>query len=153
MPHGHRVEHELPLAILVMETGAFVQEELRSVLAETGLRPRHCQLLMHLSGAGLTSQQDLLEALDLDASVLVGLLNDLEGGGFVKRLRDPADRRRHIVELSDRGGKELATMGEKIKAIEEAIFADVSVANQQVLRRALQSVWEHSGSDSNCSKP
>jgi DNA-binding MarR family transcriptional regulator len=151
MPQGHHASHEPPLAILVMEAGAFVRDELRTTLAETGLRPRHCQLLMHLSEAGSTSQQDLLEALDLDASVLVGLLNDLEGNGFVQRLRDPADRRRHIVELSDRGGKELAKMDDKIAAIEGAVFAGVSVADRKVLRRALQSVWARGHSDGACS--
>lgn len=137
-----RHQHEPPLAILLMETGAFVTGELRTTLAETGLRPRHCQLLMHLSVTGSSSQQDLLEALDLDASVLVGLLNDLEGDGLVQRLRDPSDRRRHIVELSDRGGQELARMNAMVAAIEEAMFVGVTAADQSVLRRTLQSALQ-----------
>jgi DNA-binding MarR family transcriptional regulator len=150
MPEGPSADR-VPLAILVTKAGTLVHNELLATLAETGLRLRHCQLLMHLSEAGSTTQQDLLEALELDASVLVGLLNDLEGDGYVKRLRDPADRRRHIVKLSDRGAQQWATVAEKIAAVEAAVFAGVSAADVEALRRALQLVWTSGRADSACS--
>lgn len=136
--------HRPPLAILLLETGEFVTGELRTTLAGGRLRPRHCQLLMHLSDRGSAGQQDLLEALGLDASVLVGLLNDLEGDGLVRRVRDPADRRRHIVELSDRGRQELTRMNQLLAAIDDTLFAGVSLADQAALRRTLQAVRERS---------
>lgn len=140
MPSLSAHQHEASLAILLMETGELVHGKLRTTLAGTGLRPRHCQLLTHLADTGSTGQQDLLEALDLDASVLVGLLNDLEGEGLVERRRDPADRRRHIVELSARGGRELRKLNRMLTAIEETMFAEVSAADQAALRRALRAV-------------
>ena len=82
--------------------------------------------------------------LDLDASVLVGLLNDLEGDGLVHRVRDPADRRRHIVELSDRGRQELTRVNRLLAAIDESMFAGVSPSDRAVLRRALQAAWDSS---------
>lgn len=140
MPSLSAHQHEASLAILLMETGEFVHGQLRTTLARTGLRPRHCQLLTHLADTGSTGQQDLLEALDLDASVLVGLLNDLEGEGLVERRRDPADRRRHIVELSARGRRELTKMNRMLTGIEEAMFAEVSAADQAAVRRALRAM-------------
>lgn len=132
--------HEASLAILLLETGEFVHGQLRTTLAGTGLRPRHCQLLTHLADTGSTGQQDLLDALDLDASVLVGLLNDLEGEGLVERRRDQADRRRHIVALSARGRRELTKMNAMLVEIEEALFAEVSAADQAAVRRALRAM-------------
>jgi DNA-binding MarR family transcriptional regulator len=140
MPTHERSDRELPLAVLLIETGAIVQEALRTALAGSGLRPRHCQLLMHAAQTGSATQQDLMEALDVDASVLVGLLNDLEAEGFVQRVRDPADRRRHIVALSERGNEEQAALRKQIAVLEDALFADVGAADRQRLRRALQSV-------------
>src|SRR5450755_3901157 len=73
-----------------------------------GLRPRHLIALRLLSEQRPVSQQGLADALSLDPSNVVGLLNELEERGLITRRRDPADRRRHIVELSAAGANELA---------------------------------------------
>src|SRR5271156_2172872 len=73
-----------------------------------GLRPRHLIALKLLGEQGPASQHWLPDALSLDPSNVVGLLNELEERGLITRRRDPADRRRHIVELSAKGADELA---------------------------------------------
>jgi MarR family len=70
------------------------------VTAPGGLRPRHLVALKLLSEQRSQSQQGLADALSLDPSNVVGLLNELEERDLVVRRRDPLDRRRHIVELS-----------------------------------------------------
>ena len=57
---------------------------------------------------GRRAQQTLIEALGLDASNLVALLNELEDAGLIVRRRDRADRRRGIIELSARGRADAA---------------------------------------------
>ena len=74
-----------------------------SAVAPLGLRARHLVALTHLSDHGPTPQQTLIEALGLDASNLVALLNELEDAGLIVRSRDRADRRRGIIELSAEG--------------------------------------------------
>src|ERR1700726_1040747 len=78
-----------------------------ATLEPGGLRPRHLIALRLLREAGPTSQQGLADSLSLDPSNVVGLLNELEERALVTPPRDPADRRRHIVELSRRGDEEL----------------------------------------------
>ena len=58
----------------------------------------HLRLLMALSYVrdhDGCPQQELAEALCMDANNVVLLLNELEELGYVTRLRDPSDRRRH----------------------------------------------------------
>ena len=50
---------------------------------------------------GALPQADLCASMQMDANNTVLLLNDLESKGFVERRRDPADRRRHIVAITD----------------------------------------------------
>jgi DNA-binding MarR family transcriptional regulator len=73
--------------------------------------------------------------------VLVGLLNDLEAEGLVQRVRDPADRRRHIVALSERGNEEQAALRKQIAVLEDALLTDVGAADRQRVHRVLQSIW------------
>ena len=68
-----------------------------------GLRARHLVALTHLRDHGACAQQTLIDALGLDASNLVALLNELEDADLIVRSRDRADRRRGIIELSAEG--------------------------------------------------
>ena len=78
-------------------------------VAPLGLRARHLVALTHLSDHGPTAQQTLIEALGLDASNLVALLNELEDADLIVRKRDSNDRRRGIIELSPEGERVLHT--------------------------------------------
>src|SRR6202521_3118652 len=88
-----------------------------------GLRPRHLIALKLLSEHGPASQQGLAAALSLDPSNVVGLLNELEERGLITRRRDPADRRRHIVELSATGASELCDAYARLRAIDDELLS------------------------------
>jgi len=60
-----------------------------ATMSPGGLRPRHLIALKLLSEHGPASQQGLAEALSLDPSNVVGLLNELEERGLITRRRDP----------------------------------------------------------------
>jgi DNA-binding MarR family transcriptional regulator len=62
----------------------------------------------------------------VDPSVLIAVLDDLEPGPAERR-RDPADRRRLIVEISARGTRLVADVHRAIGAIEAELFASTSV--------------------------
>ena len=89
---------------------------------EGGLRHRQLITLTLLSSRGAMSQQALGEVLGLDPSNVVGLLNDLEGRGLTIRRRDPADRRRHIVELSPDGEAALAAAQVRLAGVEDELL-------------------------------
>jgi DNA-binding MarR family transcriptional regulator len=94
--------------------------------ADTGmsgcLRPRHLIALRLLGEHGPMTQHAVGTGLSLDPSNVVGLLNELEERGLVTRRRDPADRRRHIVELSAAGSGELAQTCDKLDQVEDDLF-------------------------------
>ncbi len=85
----------------------------------------HLRLLMALSyvrdndGA---PQQELAEALCMDANNVVLLLNELEDRGQVARKRDPDDRRRHIVQLTPAGRRALARAERAQESIEDEVL-------------------------------
>ena len=86
------------------------------------LRPRHLIALRLLCERGPLTQHALGAALSLDPSNVVGLLNGLEERDLITRRRDPADRRRHIVELSDSGSAELQRAYREFGAVEDDLF-------------------------------
>ena len=99
--------HWAPTAgMLLVKIGKAAERRFAEALKPTGLTPRHLGVLFEVQ-ARPTSQQDLIETIGVDPSKLVGLLNDLEADGLIVRKRDPEDRRRHIVEVSEQGSVRL----------------------------------------------
>jgi DNA-binding MarR family transcriptional regulator len=87
------------------------------------------------------TQSRLAEILCVDANMVVQLLNDLEGRELVERRRDPQDRRRHIVEVTDEGARALTEAERRLDTLEDEILEnlDAGERNQlnELLRKAL----------------
>lgn len=125
------------LVFLLAKHGQIMNLRLRQALDVSGLSPRHGAALMRLTQAGPTSQQGLIEALAVDASALVAILNDLERDGLVERRRDPADRRRHIVQITSSGTRAVRAVEQAIAEVERDAFADLDQAEVAQLQRLL----------------
>jgi DNA-binding MarR family transcriptional regulator len=128
------------LVFLLAKHGQIMNLRLRQVLGASGLSPRHGATLMRLAQAGPTSQQGLIEALAVDASGLVAILNDLERDGLVERRRDPADRRRHIVQLTASGTRAVQAVEQAIADVEREAFADLDRAEIAQLQELLDRI-------------
>jgi DNA-binding MarR family transcriptional regulator len=109
------------------------RREADAVFELGGLRPRHVIALTLLRDHGAVSQQGLAEALRLDPSNLVGLLNELEQRGLVTRTRDPSDRRRHVVELAPQGHAALQQAEQRLACVEDRVFGALSAQERDTL--------------------
>lgn len=113
------------LGFLLARHGRVMNTRLRLALGVTGLNPRHGSVLVQLARAGAVSQQALLELLAVDPSGLVAVLNGLEHDGLIERRRDPADRRRHIVDITIAGRAAAEIVDKAIAEVEQDAFTDL----------------------------
>jgi DNA-binding MarR family transcriptional regulator len=128
------------VSFLLARHGGITSARIRDALAEIGYSPRQGSTLMTLAETGRMSQQALGETMGIDPSVLVGILNDLEGGELVERRRDPADRRRHIVAITAKGERALADVRTVLAGVDRDLFADLAAGELAQLRRLLAKV-------------
>jgi DNA-binding MarR family transcriptional regulator len=128
------------LGFLLARHGAIADRRLREALLSTGLTARQCVALMTVAGPGSMSQQALIEALSVDPSVLVAILNELESRELAARRRDPADRRRHIVEITAAGRAQLDAVDAALTRVEAELFADLDDGERAALRDLLARV-------------
>ena len=103
-----------------------------------GMRLKQYAVLSALRDQGALSQQALGEQMHVDANNLVLLLNDAEANGWVERRRDPSDRRRHIVVLTDPGVGALARAEEAIEDVEDQVLGPLNAEERATLRKLLQ---------------
>ncbi|GAB2904112.1 MarR family winged helix-turn-helix transcriptional regulator [Streptomyces mayteni] len=128
------------VSFTLARSGRLAEARIRQALAGRGLKLSHAHVLGLLAARERLSQQALIEELAVDPSVLVSLLNTLEDGGLVARRRDPADRRRHVVEISDRGRELVGAVDEAVRAVEAELFDGLDERELAALRRLLDRV-------------
>ncbi|WP_370666199.1 MarR family winged helix-turn-helix transcriptional regulator [Streptomyces sp. IBSBF 2507] len=127
------------LALLLARHGGVTDAWIREALTASGVTPRHAVVLMQLNG-GQLGQRELGTLLCVDPSILVTLLNALEDRNLVRRQRDPADRRRHIVEITEAGTAAVAEFDAAIGRVEDELFADFTPRERDTLRLLLARV-------------
>lgn len=107
-----------------------------------GMRMKPYMTLNYIRDHPGTTQQELESALLLDANSVVLMLNELEAARFSIRKRDPNDRRRHIVELTEAGRRALEKADRAREGLEDEILGPLSVEERRTLRQLLERVLE-----------
>ena len=123
--------------LLLALLGQDAMRRLRAAHTATGLSPRQFQLLGLLHDDGPLGQRELGEAMGVDPSILVTMLNPLEDSGYLTRRRDPADRRRHIVLLTAAGSRQLTKAARAQDEAEDSLFAGLDSGQREQLRQLL----------------
>jgi DNA-binding MarR family transcriptional regulator len=108
-----------------------------------GLSQRHYLALHFLPEPDGLPQQQLSEILCIDANNTVLLLNELEVAGMVRRERDPADRRRHRVHLTELGARKLADARRARETLEDEVLAALDPDERADLHRLLAKALCH----------
>lgn len=106
---GHTLpEHfESSVGFLLNKAAQILLEEFEAALAPFGLTAREFGVLRFIDLNGGQSQQQIGAQLRIDRTTMVGLVDGLEQAGYVTRVRDPQDRRRYAVLLTEHGQQQL----------------------------------------------
>jgi DNA-binding MarR family transcriptional regulator len=113
-----------------------------------GMRLKQYGLLGDLRDhGGALPQQALCSTLHLDPNNLVLLLNEVETAGFAERRRDPADRRRHIVELTPAGRRALERAEVGMQSVEDEVLSGLSAKQRVELGKLLSQALTEQESD------
>jgi len=110
---------------------------LRSSVDLVGMALRNMVTLAYLRDHPGVSQQQMTEDLSMDSNTGVLVLNDLEDLEYAERRRDPADRRRHLVDITDAGIEALERAEMAQGSIEDEILGGLSPSERAELRTLL----------------
>ncbi len=116
----------------------FAFKALATAAAETAGSEVHDYSVLAILGEGAReTQATIADALGIDPSRLVALLDSLEQRGLVVRQRDPHDRRRHLVSITPPGQQELGRLREFVTALETEFFAPLDAESRKALHELL----------------
>ncbi|MEV0206839.1 MarR family winged helix-turn-helix transcriptional regulator [Streptomyces sp. NPDC050788] len=107
-------------------------------LAPFGLDARELAVLAVLAAGRPLSQLEAARRLGVDRTTMVALVDTLEGKGLVERRRSAQDRRRNVVELTERGRRVRADAENARETAEREFLAPLGEKDAARLVKALQ---------------
>ncbi len=146
-----QVENQRTPASSMILLARLAKQVMRRSSAELlGIDLRLLMALSYLNDHDGAPQQELVDALCMDAKNVVLLLNELEDCGYLIRRRDSEDRRRHRVHITPAGREALERAARAQEDIEDdvlqALNSDERATLWNLLTRALHGA-EHAGAD------
>jgi len=135
----HPVARELAdsSGFLLARLGVGLKALWSAALEGAGFEVHDYGVLAILGEGTCETQSTIADALGLDPSRLVALLDSLEQRGLVVRQRDPQDRRRHLVTITTTGQRELARLRILVRGLEDRFFAPLDGERRATLHELL----------------
>jgi DNA-binding MarR family transcriptional regulator len=102
-----------------------------------GMNLKQASMLAALRHQGALPQTELCGAMKTTQNTMVAWLNELEDQGYVARVRDADDRRKHNVAITDAGIAALERADDQLRKLEDEALVGLSADERGQLRRLL----------------
>jgi DNA-binding MarR family transcriptional regulator len=124
-------------AMVVPLARALVAAE-QPVLREHQLSMWAYVVLYNLDSNPVRSQAALAQAIGADKTRIIGVLDDLQERGLIRRQPDPTDRRAHVLSLTPKGRRLRDAAQADIRRGEERLLARLPASDRRGFLRALR---------------
>jgi len=112
------------------------------VLQAHGISMWRYLVLTALAEQPVRTQAALAQAISADKSRIIGVLDDLQQRGLIRRQPDTADRRVHLLSLTPAGDKLRRSVEAAIRGSEEEVLAALPAADREAFLRSLKALYE-----------
>jgi DNA-binding MarR family transcriptional regulator len=125
------------LGFMLSKAHQEIFDRMGRVIAPSGLTPRHFGLLVLLHRRGAMRQTDVADAVRVDRTTVMNLVDELEAAGLVRRGADPSDRRANAVKVTAKGSQWLEKLRPQAEAVEQRFLEPLTAPEQDTLRELL----------------
>jgi MarR family transcriptional regulator for hemolysin len=128
---------QLPIGLQLSRTARAASRAFDEALAQAGGSVPVWLVLISLKRQQLGNQRELAEAVGIREATLSHHLNAMDEQGLITRRRDPANRRVHLVELTEAGEAAFQRLRGAATAFDQRLRGSLSAAETAQLARLL----------------
>ena len=115
-----------PIGLYLARTARSVSRAFDDALAQAGGSVPVWLVLISLKSQQVRNQRELAEAVGIREATLTHHLNSMDELGLITRRRDPANRRVHLVELTEAGEAAFQRLRGAATAFDQRLRAGLS---------------------------
>ena len=115
-----------PIGLNLARTARSVSRAFDDALAQAGGSVPRWLVLISLKTQPVRNQRELAEAVGIREATLTHHLNSMDEEGLITRRRDPANRRVHLVELTEAGEAAFQRMRGAATAFDQRLRSGLS---------------------------
>jgi MarR family transcriptional regulator for hemolysin len=115
-----------PIGLHLARTARSVSRAFDDALAQAGGSVPVWLVLISLKSQQVRNQRELAEAVGIREATLTHHLNSMDERGLITRRRDPANRRVHLVELTEAGEAAFQRLRGAATAFDQRLRAGLS---------------------------
>jgi MarR family transcriptional regulator, transcriptional regulator for hemolysin len=138
---------QTPIGLHLAQAARVVSRAFDDALARTGGSVPVWLVLLNLKIQPQASQRELAEAIGVREATLTHHLNAMEAEGLLTRRRDPANRRVHIVQLSEPGETAFLRLRDAAVSFDRQLRQGLTDADLDRLGRLLDRLAGNAGAD------
>jgi len=128
---------------LLARLGTDIKAKAIARVEDAGYEIYDYSVLAILAEGDRETQSAIADALGLDPSRLVALLDSLEKRDLIVRQRDPQDRRRHVVSITTEGKRIHARLRDLTREVETEFFAPLNSEDRKQFHALLMQLIAH----------
>ena len=136
-----------PIGLHLTRVARTVSRAFDQVLAGAGGSLPIWLVLVSIKSQTHGAQRNLAAAVGIEGPTLTHHLNHMEGAGLVVRSRDPDNRRRHRVELTEAGDRLFFRLLATVRAFDEQVRQGLSEGDLAQLRGLLDRLSANAASE------
>jgi MarR family transcriptional regulator for hemolysin len=122
-------------------------------LAPEGITYRQMHVIGWLKHSGDLSQGELARKMMIEPPTLVRILDRMEAVGLIRRLDDPVDRRRRILQLTPRAEPLWDRITGCARELRDTAATGLSTAEVRQLKRLLRKIHANLGAEEAVPQP
>jgi MarR family transcriptional regulator, transcriptional regulator for hemolysin len=136
-----------PVGLQLTRAARSISRAFDDALAAAGGSLPTWLVLLSMKSHSAGSQRELAQAVGVKEATLTHHLNALETAGLITRRRDPANRRIHVVELTQTGDEMFSRLRAVASAFDQRLLRDLGEEDVARLRDLLDRLAANAGAE------
>lgn len=131
-----------PYVFLLGKALQQMEKKFANSLSPIHLDARQYGVHLYIQKNPNSSQKIISQRLQIDRTTMVGHVDHLETLNFVKRIKNPNDRRAYNLAITEKGNEILASGWSLLQNSELEVLSALTEQEKQTLKETLLKIWK-----------